>query len=143
VRKEQQGWKSAGNSPDNTVGSLAELLGNGVALIDHKVLVEDLEYFASLEIRHGCALGELRKLALDFSRRVWGEEGFMFVLSRCGLELSGGLYSAVASEGPRAEQRVKKARQRLKLRLDGCRTSTSDHGADKERISVREEREKN
>jgi hypothetical protein len=34
---------------------------------------------------------------LDFSRRVWGEEGFMSALSRCGLELSGGLYSAVGS----------------------------------------------
>jgi hypothetical protein len=89
---------SAGNSPDDSVRALAEFLGDGVALVDHKVLVEDLEYFSSLEIRHGCALGVLlREVALDFSRRVWGEEGFMSALSRCGLELSGGLYSAVGS----------------------------------------------
>lgn len=50
---------SAGNmdSPDNSISSLAEFLGDCVALIDYKVLVEDLEYFSSLEIRHGCAFG--------------------------------------------------------------------------------------
>lgn len=88
----------AGNSPDNAICALAELLGDCVALIDHKVLVEDLEYFPSLEIRHGCAFG------CCCERWPWvsqagcgGEEGFMSALSRCGLELSGGRNSAVGS----------------------------------------------
>lgn len=34
---------------------------------------------------------------LGFLEACGGEEGFMSALSRCGLELSGGLYSAVGS----------------------------------------------
>ncbi|CAF3612298.1 unnamed protein product [Fusarium graminearum] len=36
------------NSPDDTVSSLAELLGDSVALINNKVLVKDLEDLPSL-----------------------------------------------------------------------------------------------
>lgn len=32
------------DSPYDAVGALSELLGDGVALVDDKVLVEDLEY---------------------------------------------------------------------------------------------------
>jgi len=38
--------------PDDTIGALAQLLGHRVALVDDKVLVEDLEHLASLQIRH-------------------------------------------------------------------------------------------
>lgn len=41
------------HSPNNSVCSLAQLLGDGVALVDDKVLVEDLEGFAALEVGHG------------------------------------------------------------------------------------------
>lgn len=36
------------SSPDNTVGSLTEFLGDCVSLIDNKVLVKDLEDLSSL-----------------------------------------------------------------------------------------------
>ncbi len=38
--------------PDNTIGSLAQLLGHRVSLINDKILVEDLEDLTSLEISH-------------------------------------------------------------------------------------------
>lgn len=38
--------------PDYAVGSLAQLLGNIVTFINDKVLVEDLEDLAALEISH-------------------------------------------------------------------------------------------
>lgn len=55
------------NSPDDAVGALSKLLGDGVALIDDKVLVEDLEDLPSLEVGHGervCAgrFGGVREL---------------------------------------------------------------------------------
>lgn len=44
--------------PDNAISSLTELLGDGVALVDNKVLVEDLEDLATHEISHGeCGCG--------------------------------------------------------------------------------------
>ena len=39
--------------PNYAVGTLAELLGNVVALVNHKLLVEDLEDLAVREVRHG------------------------------------------------------------------------------------------
>lgn len=44
------------NSPYYAVGSLTQLLGDGISFVNDKVLVKDLEYLSSLEIRHGCAL---------------------------------------------------------------------------------------
>lgn len=76
---------SAGNSPDNSIRSLAEFLGDGVALVNYKVLVKDLEYFASLEIRHGCACGSCCVKWPWISEACGGEEGFKSALSRCGL----------------------------------------------------------
>ena len=38
--------------PDYAIGSLAKLLGNIVTFINNKVLVEDLEDLAALEISH-------------------------------------------------------------------------------------------
>ena len=38
--------------PDYAIGSLAKLLGNIVTFINDKVLVEDLENLAALEISH-------------------------------------------------------------------------------------------
>lgn len=40
------------NLPDNAVCALAQLLGDIVALIDDKVLVEDLEDLATLQVGH-------------------------------------------------------------------------------------------
>lgn len=40
------------NSPDDAVCALAKLLGDGISLVDDKVLVEDLENFASVKVRH-------------------------------------------------------------------------------------------
>lgn len=41
--------------PDYAIGSLAQLLGDVVPLVDHKLLVEDLEDLAAGEVRHcGC-----------------------------------------------------------------------------------------
>src|SRR5690242_8951379 len=45
--------------PYDAVGALAELLGNGVPLVDDEVLVEDLEDLASLQIAHGDGLLDL------------------------------------------------------------------------------------
>ena len=43
--------------PDDTVRTLTELLCDCISFVDDKVLVEDLEYFASLEVGHrGTAL---------------------------------------------------------------------------------------
>lgn len=49
--------------PDDAIGTLSQLLGHSVSLVDNEVLVEDLEDLASLEIghdglldAHGCAL---------------------------------------------------------------------------------------
>jgi hypothetical protein len=42
----------AGDSPDNTVGTLPKLLGDCVALIDNEVLVENLEDLAPRKIGH-------------------------------------------------------------------------------------------
>ena len=39
--------------PNYAVGTLAELFGNVVALINHKLLVEDLEDLAAGEVGHG------------------------------------------------------------------------------------------
>ena len=39
--------------PNNTISSLAKLLGHSVSLIHNEVLVEHLEDLPSLEIRHG------------------------------------------------------------------------------------------
>lgn len=36
------------SSPDNTIGALTQLFGNRIALVDDKVLVEDLEGLAAL-----------------------------------------------------------------------------------------------
>ena len=43
--------------PDDSVGSLAKLLCNGVALINNEVLVEHLEDFAALKVSHNCGDG--------------------------------------------------------------------------------------
>lgn len=40
------------HSPHDTVGSLAQLFGHGVALVHDEVLVEDLEDLSTLQIRH-------------------------------------------------------------------------------------------
>ena len=40
------------HSPHDSVGSLAQLFGHGVALIHDEVLVEDLEDLSTLQIRH-------------------------------------------------------------------------------------------
>lgn len=42
------GRKLDRNSPDNTVGSLTQFLGNGVPLVHDEVLVEHLEGFTAL-----------------------------------------------------------------------------------------------
>jgi hypothetical protein len=39
--------------PDDTVGTLAQFLGHIVPLVDNELLIEDLEHFAALEVRHG------------------------------------------------------------------------------------------
>ena len=39
--------------PDDSIGSLAKLLGDIVPLIDNELLIEHLEHFAALEVRHG------------------------------------------------------------------------------------------
>jgi hypothetical protein len=39
--------------PDDAVGTLAQLLGHIVPLVDNELLVEDLEDFAALQVRHG------------------------------------------------------------------------------------------
>lgn len=39
--------------PDNAVGALAQLLGDGISLVDDEVLVKDLEDLPSLEVAHG------------------------------------------------------------------------------------------
>ena len=41
-----------GGLPDDAVGALPKLLGDGIALVDDEVLVEDLEDLPALEIRH-------------------------------------------------------------------------------------------
>lgn len=41
------------NEPNNTISSLAELLGDSISLVDNEVLVEDLENLATLKISHG------------------------------------------------------------------------------------------
>jgi hypothetical protein len=38
--------------PDNTIGALAQLLGDSVSLVDDKVLVEHLEHLSALEVGH-------------------------------------------------------------------------------------------
>ena len=40
------------DEPDDTVSTLSQLLGNGISLVDNKVLVEDLEDLSSLQICH-------------------------------------------------------------------------------------------
>lgn len=42
--------------PDNAISALSKLLGDGVALVNDEVLVEDLKHLAALEIGH---LGDL------------------------------------------------------------------------------------
>lgn len=44
-------WDTS-HSPHDAVGSLAQLLCNGVALVHDEVLVEDLEDLSSLQIGH-------------------------------------------------------------------------------------------
>lgn len=55
--KTSRGSGVDGGLPDNTICSLAKLLGDSVALVDDEVLVEDLEDLPSLEVRHGRAVG--------------------------------------------------------------------------------------
>lgn len=43
--------------PDNSISSLAKLLGHRVSLIDNEVLVEHLEHLSSLEVRHDARAG--------------------------------------------------------------------------------------
>jgi hypothetical protein len=43
-----------GDVPDDAVGTLTELFCNIVALVDDKLLVEDLEDLAVGEVGHGC-----------------------------------------------------------------------------------------
>jgi len=47
-----------GGGADDAVGALAQLFGDGVALVDDEVLVEDFEDFAALEggVAHGWSL---------------------------------------------------------------------------------------
>lgn len=40
------------NSPNNPICSLAQLLGDSIALVDNEILIKDLEDLAALEIRH-------------------------------------------------------------------------------------------
>lgn len=42
-----------GGSANDTVSTLSQLFGHIVPLVDNKLLVEDLEHFAALKIRHG------------------------------------------------------------------------------------------
>lgn len=49
----QEQKRERADIPDNAVSSLAELLGDGVALVDNEVLVKDLEDLATHEISHG------------------------------------------------------------------------------------------
>lgn len=44
----QQRSASQIDSPDNTIGALTQLFGNRIALVNDKVLVEDLEGLATL-----------------------------------------------------------------------------------------------
>ena len=44
--------------PDNSISTLSKFLCYGVSLINDKVLVEDLEYFATLELGHGDVVEE-------------------------------------------------------------------------------------
>ena len=43
---------NASHEPNNAIGALSELLRHGVALVDDKVLIEDLEDLSALKIRH-------------------------------------------------------------------------------------------
>lgn len=53
-----------GGSANDTIGALSQLFGYIVPLIDNKLLVEDLEHFAALKIRHGGGVAA--------ARGVWG-----------------------------------------------------------------------
>lgn len=64
-----RGREKESHAPNNAVSSLAELLGDGIALVDDEVLVEDLENLASLQVTHDCGfLDRLVKLCWSFQR---------------------------------------------------------------------------
>ena len=46
------GTDLSGDAPNNAIGTLSKLFGDIVALVDHEILVEDLEDLAALEICH-------------------------------------------------------------------------------------------
>lgn len=60
VRRAEQGVRSqqrsarlhVDNLPDDTIGALTKLFGDGVALVNDEVLIEDLEGLAPLKFRH-------------------------------------------------------------------------------------------
>lgn len=77
-----------GNSPDDTVGTLSDLLGHGVAFVDNKVLVKDLEDLASLEIAHGGDFGCTARSARE--KRECGAAA----CPRCGSNGNGGAWAS-------------------------------------------------
>lgn len=48
--------------PDDTICTLTQLFRNCVSLIDHKILIEDLEHFAPTHVGHGGSLDVKREL---------------------------------------------------------------------------------
>ena len=68
--------------PDDSVGTLAKLLCDGIAFVNNKVLVEDLENLASREVRHFGRTVEVDLLETETMRR---EErgGFRSCRTRC------------------------------------------------------------
>jgi hypothetical protein len=63
------GSNKKGGVPDDAVGTLTELLCDIVALVDDKLLVEDLEDLAVGEVGHGC--GWRRRRGRERQKTEW------------------------------------------------------------------------
>ena len=98
--------------PDDAVRALTELLGDGVALVDDEVLVEDLEDLAPREIGHLVAIRRRRGV----NRRELRGAGLYPGFRRCGaverlgtserMERGGGGQGAGIREEVEEEDRV-------------------------------------
>lgn len=60
--------------PDNTIGTLAQLLRDIIPLTNNKVLAKDLKHFATLQISHGVGGVGTR---MRFDRRVAAADGLI------------------------------------------------------------------
>jgi len=63
--------KTAARIPDNTVSSLAQLLGDSISLVDDEVLVKHLEHLTALEISHGGQCARCRGVQSYGSTAWW------------------------------------------------------------------------